>query len=110
MSDAYDVINEISSNIFKALIALNSGAFFAIIHFWSKDGGSVLLNNLYFHPAYLFSLGLTSVLLFAAANYCNGIFYQFSGKLLFWLCFILSIFSAIFFISGCWSVAYALAQ
>ena len=110
MAEIYEVVNNISSNIYKALVTLNSGAFFALIHFWGKDGSAEILNRLFIHPAYLFAIGLTLVLLFAAADYSHGVFCKFQNKIFFCLCYLLALGSALFFLAGAWSIAYALTK
>lgn len=102
--------NRISENAFKALLALNSGAFFALIHFWVKEGGSEALNNLPLHPAYLFSLGLTSLILFMICEYLRSVWSKFDSFYTFCLSFVLAILAAFSFVFGCWFIARALVN
>jgi len=103
-------VRTISQNASKALVALNSGAFFALIHFLTKKEASQALDSLFIHPAYLFSFGLTSILAFALCEYIRSEFLKCDNTLSFWISFILSVSSAISFLSGVWLIACALAS
>jgi hypothetical protein len=107
-NDTSDYLNGIADTTNKMLALLNSGAFIAVLHYWSQNGRIDTFENYIITPALAFVIGLTLIMITAACNYFNALFYFYKEKeytLLMWAATICAIGSGLSFLYGAWLVA-----
>ena len=122
--EVVELLNETSRTTNKMLATLNSGAMLACIHFCGERSSANLMkgtqscgsSTIVYDPLFWFAIGLTAIIITAAANYFTWLLMHThlkknmvknQNKCLFWIATLTAITSAISFLIGIWIVVFS---